>query len=278
MLCLARPKQDILAAFDACRSIVRNVDLGNRLASVRGVLPGAEDNYVANAAGSLHLIAQEDSIDGVVTANEMVTMYDSRMVRSTSPGRAIYDEILISAPLGRCSLCGTREVSTLDHFLAKTLYPHFAVCPINLVPCCAECNKAKGALYPTNDNDQFFHPYFDDLSAKNWLHCEVLNEEGAVFQYSIREDDLSDNEVARLECQFAALGLARLYSSHAATQLAVHRGAFEASLDAGGPAAVRNEVERLRDSAVAFDMNCWQAGFYAAGARSNWFCEGGFSI
>ena len=129
MLCLARPERTILDAFDACSSVVRSADLRTRLSAIRMRLPAAENQYVAHAAGNLHNIPQQDSIEGLVTAAEMVTMYDTRMVRSTSPGRVIYDEILISAPLGRCPLCGTRQVSTLDHFLAKSLYPLFAVSP-----------------------------------------------------------------------------------------------------------------------------------------------------
>ena len=43
----------------------------------------------------------------------------------------------------KCPFCGVGRVSTLDHYLPKTKYPTYAVTPVNLVACCAECNKKR---------------------------------------------------------------------------------------------------------------------------------------
>lgn len=47
------------------------------------------------------------------------------------------------ANTGKCPICGIGQASTLDHYLAKTIYPTYAVTPYNLVPVCKDCNFAK---------------------------------------------------------------------------------------------------------------------------------------
>src|SRR5262245_19880217 len=81
--------------------------------------------------------------------SEMVAVYDNRLVKKTAPGRRIYDKIFTSAPNDKCPLCGHRNVKTLDHYLPKALFPALTVTPINLIPACSDCNKAKLSTAPT---------------------------------------------------------------------------------------------------------------------------------
>ena len=50
------------------------------------------------------------------------------------------------ANTGKCPICGIGQASTLDHYLAKTIYPTYAVTPYNLVPVCKDCNFAKSVF------------------------------------------------------------------------------------------------------------------------------------
>jgi len=43
-----------------------------------------------------------------------------------------------------CFLCSISEVSSLDHYLPKELFPHFSILPQNLIPSCSKCNSLKG--------------------------------------------------------------------------------------------------------------------------------------
>ncbi len=58
----------------------------------------------------------------------MVWLYDKKFVRDG--GRIFYNKIMKIPPFSRCPFCGVRRVSTLDHYLAKTEYPTFAITPI----------------------------------------------------------------------------------------------------------------------------------------------------
>ena len=58
-------------------------------------------------------------------------------------GRKYYDKIKAIPKYSKCPFCGVGIVSTLDHYLPKTKYPTYALTPVNLIACCADCNKNK---------------------------------------------------------------------------------------------------------------------------------------
>ena len=64
-----------------------------------------------------------------------------------------------------CPGCGEDGTpNTLDHYLPKTAYPHFAVMTANLVPLCDICQLKKGTTMLDQDGQRMFlHPYFDDF-------------------------------------------------------------------------------------------------------------------
>jgi hypothetical protein len=60
-----------------------------------------------------------------------------------------------------CPMCGSTNVTSLDHILPKEDYPELAVFSYNVVPSCQPCNnrrRTKGALA---NSPGFIHPYFD---------------------------------------------------------------------------------------------------------------------
>jgi len=68
-----------------------------------------------------------------------------------------------------CPACGEEGTpNTLDHYLPKDNYPHFAITPVNLAPMCDICQQAKGTTTCDAEGRRIFlHPYFDEfLSAQ----------------------------------------------------------------------------------------------------------------
>jgi hypothetical protein len=55
-----------------------------------------------------------------------------------------------------CPLCGITSVATHDHYLPATLFPEFAVHPLNLVPCCLKCNSTKGDDWLNEDGNRLY--------------------------------------------------------------------------------------------------------------------------
>ena len=277
MLKLDCPAYSAEDAFASCISRVRVPALKTRLTAAKLAIVDASDAYeVAGAAQALHQIVREPLVNGNVTTAEMEAVYTNRMAKQTGPGRLIYDDIFAAAK-GRCPLCAHRTVTTLDHHLPKALYPALAVTPLNLVPSCTDCNKAKLARIPHNAEDVSIHPYFDNLGDERWLFAEVIEVSPASLRFRAEPPATLDALLAeRLRRHFRGLNLSALYGSEAAEELLNIRYMLSSLQASGGERFVRAYLDEHAESCLAGRLNGWRGAAYEAWATSDWFCEGGF--
>ncbi len=153
---------------------VKDASFAKRLSSISSMVVAASDAFeAASHAGTVCQIRSAESV-GTVSGKELEDIYSQRFAGTRSPGRPIYDQLLMAAPDGRCPLCGFRQASTLDHFLPKSKHPALAVAPLNLVPACKDCNQLKRDATPSTEETVTLHPYFDDIDGDRWLHADVL--------------------------------------------------------------------------------------------------------
>lgn len=278
MRTLDRPTHSARATFTTCISRVRSVELKARLEAATETIVAASDAFdQAAARHALHDIVRTAGVGPAVTGEEMEKVYTHRMAKKGAPGRDIYDELFSSAPQGICPLCVQRSVATLDHHLPKARYPALAVAPLNLVPCCTDCNKAKLVDVPRAATDVALHPYYDDLGDHPWLSAEVVELSPSAVLFSVDPPEAwSDTLATRVKAHFSTMGLAVLYASQAAGELINVRGQFAGILDAVGVDGLRNEIETRAASCERGQPNGWRAATYRAWAESEWFCAGGF--
>ncbi len=259
MWSLDRPEHGSRASYTSCISRVKNLSLRRRLREAVDQVAAAEDVYTQSAStASLYALREEDfEVDGVSRA-EMIWLYTNGMSRRASPGRPIYDSLLAAPELGRCPLCGHRDVSTLDHHLPKSAFPALAVTPLNLVPACTECNHAKRSTVWRTSEEEALHPYFDDLDCDQWLFARVLKTSPASLKFfADPPGHWRSNLRRRTRLHFKRFRLARLYATQAAgeingiryelTQLFVREGGKEGD----GPSAVKNASEGCRRQQIS---------------------------
>jgi len=173
--------------FLLCTTTVRSRAEKARLVSVADIVAEAAAEYEAAATSTtLHLLSEQTDVGGVVTMGEMSKLYDEKMVREDSPGRHIYDRLMVAPMLGLCPLCAQRIVSTLDHHLPKSKYPSLACVSSNLVPTCSDCNRLKRDRRPHNEEDQTIHPYFDDFEDGRWLEAEVVENTPPAVRFYVQ--------------------------------------------------------------------------------------------
>lgn len=278
MIKLDRPILDAEDVFTACISRIRDQGLRQRMVDVTDDIVDASEEF-DNAAthNRLHLIARQAMVGGLVTRAEMEAIYTNRMAKKGAPGRDAYDTLFTSAPQGKCPLCGHRTVSTLDHHLPKAHYPTLAVTPLNLVPACGDCNKAKLASLPATASEETLHPYFDDITGDRWLYTEVIEEEPAALRFFVNAPTHWGAVLAaRVDLHFRTLGLAKLYAAEAADELLNIRHQLQIIHAAGGAEMVRAEMEERAESSRVIRLNGWRTVTFDAFAESAWFCDGGF--
>lgn len=278
MIKLEHPDLDAGNIFALCISRVRNPALKTRLASVAtNVIQASETFEDLAAQARLYEFVREAVIGGTVTTSEMEAVYTQRMVPKSAPGRAAYDKLMSLARSGKCPLCAQRDASTLDHHLPKAHYPALAVTPLNLVPWCTDCNKAKLASLPTNANEETLHPYFDDIDDDRWLFASVQTTAPASLKFFADPPDHWDAVLAaRMRLHFETLGLGDLYAAQGADELLNIRHQLRTIHDTGGAATVRSELLSRAESARAVRVNGWRVSAFEAFAVSDWFCDGGF--
>lgn len=279
MLSIEAPKETAAASFGTCISIVEDPDLKGRLESVAAYIESADTTFQNHAkAATLHLLKAEDGVDGKVTTDEMKRVYESRMVRRKTPGRAIYDSLLSRAPRGLCPLCAQRTANTLDHHLPKASFPTLAVAPANLVPACGECNKVKLSELPTAQDRQTLHPYFDEIDSVSWLSARVIEKKPTAAIFFVSPPSAwSTLLTLRVKYHFETLKLGSLYASQAATELAAIRHRLSKLYATGGAHLVRRHLEDDAESREFDRLNSWMTAIYKAWATNDWFCNDGFS-
>jgi 5-methylcytosine-specific restriction endonuclease McrA len=166
MLSLPVPQIDTKATFLRCASDTNREDLKQRLLrSMNKVMEGAVAYLEAATSKSWYTLPH--SIQPLPAADdELKDLYPRTMSAAARAGRTVYDTIFNSSPHGICPLCGQGKVFTLDHYLPRSRYAHFATLPANLVPSCRDCNFAKREQFPSAKGEQTFHPYFDSVDGE----------------------------------------------------------------------------------------------------------------
>lgn len=267
-----------LNTFDTCRSGVQNAGLSGRLLAARPLIEAAEMAFDAAASdGTDHLIGTATHVGGVSSA-EMEMLYTRHMARAKSRGRHIYDDLMMAAVNDMCPFCGHRSVSTLDHTLAKAQHPALAVTPINLVPCCKDCNHGKGTAFAGEAAERWLNAYYDDVTADRWLYAMVVEGSPPIAVFFVDPPAHWDGVTAtRVRNQFSRLNLTKLYASQAARQFQNARRALREIYDSAGSEAVQEDLNRRYLSCSDVMVNSWEGALYQAASSSDWYCDGGFA-
>ena len=274
------------ATLSSCADRIENNDLAQRLRAAVPDVEAAEAAYLARGSvAQLFGIAEAAKLNDSVSTADMNKVYKGTFSRKGGPvRRSTYDVILAAAPHGICPLCGHRIVSTLDHYLAQSRHPALTVVPINLIPACQDCNKAKLDRQPANANEQTLHPYFDDVEDSQWLFGRLIQASSPGMAFEARPPDgWSAMKKARVELHFETFGLGRLYAANAGSELVNLRYGLADLHDYGGREAVRahltvqldGRTPRIDRPGVA--SNFWQRALYQQLVASDWYCNGGFA-
>jgi hypothetical protein len=274
---LPKPTVSAHSSFTTCSSTASPDELKQRLLKVTPTIVASAEQYevLANLR-CLHLAGRRDSIDGLVSLTEMKDLYKRSMSSRTGIARDIYDELVSSVPYRICPLCGVGVVSTLDHHLPQSQFADFIVTPINLIPACADCNKAKLAQYPKLAQEQTIHPYFETFTDETWLFAEVLHSSPPAIRFYVSPPP-HWNEVDRtiVNRHFSVFKLAPLFTANAANELSSLRHQLVARLK-GDALAIKKFLEEQAESCRDAHRNSWRTAAYTALSKDDWFLSSGF--
>lgn len=274
------PSFTVSDAVTACIPHISMAQRAKHLEEARDFLISSEKEYVEQAITiQLHTIKPTKDVCGLLSRDEMVSLYEGNFSRTNTKGRAIYDALRASATNGICPRCGVQRASTLDHHLAKSEHPNFAITPINLVPCCSDCNHSKSAHQPSASDQEALHPYYDNIDDGRWLFAHVVEEQPvSLIFFANPPASWTTTKRARVLRHFETLNLARLYTSQSSDDLPSMRFRLERLFSSSGPEGVRQQLMEERDDRLKDANNSWQIAMLDALSNSYWYCAGGFVI
>ncbi|HDR2687660.1 HNH endonuclease [Enterobacter ludwigii] len=268
--------------FDNCVNVKQSEELKLRLRSVRTDILG--ENELLKAIGEVftfYAIPRGDGIPPNVTQAEMEDLYSNCFSQSKKVREKYYDKIKLYAKDDICPYCGQRNVSTLDHYLPKSKYPKLVVNPLNLIPCCMECNHIKREHHPTNNEEQVLNPYFDGVIDEIWLIAKVVKkkDKAPIIKFkSVPSDKIQPNLSERINWHFKKFKLANLYTSHASRQLSGIAESLKREWEIGGERGLKMALHEHYISWSKINKNSWQSAMFAALENDPWFVQIGFSL
>jgi len=117
--------------------------------------------------------------------------YQSKAIRSV---RKKIDDEQIFKITSTCQHCTINSVNSMDHFLAKSTYPEFAVHPYNLLPSCTECNGYKGTILITGGVRRFLNLYLDQLPEIQYLFLNIFGNDKSnmTYEFELRNNGTID--------------------------------------------------------------------------------------
>lgn len=219
---LTKPTFAVSDIINDCCLHMRNKELSNNLKSVEPTIISESARY-ENLGSNLELykLTSHSSVGGQLSKDEMCKIYSNTFVANANVRQNYYDRLLSMTEI--CPICGIGRVSTLDHYLAKTLYPTFAITPTNLIPSCKDCNKSKGTSNINSISDMPFHPYYEDIDNIIWLKANIfIKDNTLVANYSIDSavKDISQQLYERLNNQLNTYDLKNAYAAQSANEIA----------------------------------------------------------
>jgi 5-methylcytosine-specific restriction endonuclease McrA len=220
-------------------------------------------------------IKLKEGIPRTISVSEMEKVYNNYLVddpESDKIGRKVYNSILANTYHNLCPYCSHREVKTVDHYFPKSKFASYAITPINLLPCCSDCNKDKLDDYNLQEEKMFIHPYFDDLRNHDWLECIVVRETWPItFSYSVSSDIGDVILKSRIRFQFKKLNLSKLYSDNAAREFNKRVKSLINEYNSNPSNQGLDFLNENIDSYNYENKNSWQSKMFEALRNSEWF-------
>lgn len=109
------------------------------------------------------LVQKYDSQKGSVTQKQLKTISTQTAISikkhypDTYAGKRLnYLSQCLKAGVLRCPCCSISGAETLDHYMPKADYKALALCRLNLVPMCWQCNNTKS----NQPYKEFIHAYY----------------------------------------------------------------------------------------------------------------------
>lgn len=261
-----RAKDIVLACAQSYRAETRN-GIRSKLINAADLIQDESQRYdEALSEKNMSHFEPHETVNGTISADDMCDVYDNKLVKVSAIRNKYYDKLLATATTGKCPICGIGHVSNLDHYLAKTIYPIYAVTPYNLTPICRECNFEK--LDSDIEQDRApLHPYYDDVDSIEWLEAKLTIVNGSIAaEYSVSPliAQIDFDLFRRLTLHMKMYGLKEAYSVQASTEISENSYLWKRKIREWGEEEFRQYLQECLVSREQSQRNTWNTALLRA--------------
>ena len=151
--------------------------------------------------------------------------------------------------------------------------------PINLIPSCTDCNRAKIDKSPLKSEEETLHPYYDNIENDEWLFASVRHTTPPTVYYFVKASNSWSVLLSkRVQYHFNIFALNNLYSVQAAVLLSDIEHRLESIFKISRALGVKNYLKEEAISRFSSNKNSLQTAFYMAVSQDDWYCNGGFRM
>lgn len=272
MIRIKKPEYNQIDILKECICNIREGERKDRIISSKNAIESSVEYDNLADKGELFSIKEHDKVIGGATKNDMIWLYSNKFVKDG--GRKYYDKIMSIPPYGTCPFCGQRKVSTLDHFLPKSLYPTYAINPLNLVAACSDCNKLKGDNSVKTREEQLIHPYYDEYNDCIWIKVNIEEDDPIGFNFFVvKPKEWNEEKYKRAQNHFVKFKLNELYKAHAAELFSEYSVSLKRLYIKGKEELVKQDLYDRIGEARVIRKNGWKAAMYDGLLNNKWFFQ-----
>ena len=162
-----------------------------------------------------------------------------------------------------CQNCTINQVNTFDHILPKDEFAEFAVNPINLFPCCSQCNGYKSETWRLQNNALFLNLYLDILPQVQFLYVDLNFDENTIspkFYLDNSSANIDGALFSILESHYSRLHLLERFSRKSDDTVSELRNSIMSSLESSLPitsivSIIKRTIDRNRK---IYGHNHWE--------------------
>lgn len=270
---LDKPSDDATKIFKECVSNKKESTIRTNLLAHTSSIKISTDEFESKfLKNEIHKMNPMHNVYDTIPKKEWEKIYTDKFVKKGSPGRIYYDKLLSLPKYETCPLCAQRTVSTLDHYLPKTVFPTLVVSPLNLVACCFDCNKIKNDNTISSMEDATIHPYFDDIDNDIWLVANIIEGDLLSFKFFVIKPISWDTLLyLRVKKHFEVYELNKLYTSHASREMVSIQHILIKLYKSAGIESVKSHIKTSIESCTCLSLNSWRVAMYRALYNNEWF-------
>jgi hypothetical protein len=197
----------------------------------------------------------------------------------TNPLSSLLADIRESQDLyvrSQCQYCGIGYANTFDHYLARSIFPEYAVFSLKLLPCGDTCNKHKSNIFIINGERQIINLYYDNLLSERYLNVSISYKgDVPVAEYSLIPPlGVSNTQFRLIQSHYTKLQLLERFRNRSPEVFSETQSSIKTHIKAKSNERViqflSEEAQRLRDR---FSNNHWKVVLHEEMANSSKFIE-----